>query len=120
MENIKIWLLSPFSSPWTALFIAGFLEMGWAVGLKYTEGFSKIIPSTLTVIAMILSLFLLGRATQQLPIGTAYAVWVGIGAAGASILGIFLFQESLSPLRLFFIALLIISIVGLKFTSSAL
>lgn len=91
--------------------------MGWAIGLKYTEGFTKLTPSILTLIALAASMILLAKATQTLPIGTAYAVWVGIGSLGAAVLGIFLFKESASWPRLFFLALLLISIVGLKLTS---
>lgn len=102
---------------WILLSIAGLMEVCWAIGLKYTEGFSKPIPSVLTAIAIILSMYLLAKASETLPIGTAYAVWVGIGAAGASILGILLFNESVSAPRMFFLSLLIISIIGLKFTA---
>jgi quaternary ammonium compound-resistance protein SugE len=107
------------STSWVLLLIAGLLETGWAIGLKYTEGFTKLVPSVLTVAAMILSMLLLARSVQQLPIGTAYAVWVGIGAAGAAVLGIFLLGESASPARIFFLALLLIAIVGLKATSGS-
>jgi quaternary ammonium compound-resistance protein SugE len=103
---------------WLILFIAGILEVGWAVGLKYTEGFTKPVPSALTVLAMVVSMFLLGKAAQTLPIGTAYAVWVGIGAAGAALFGIFLFKEPASLLRIAFLGLLVVSIVGLKLTSA--
>jgi quaternary ammonium compound-resistance protein SugE len=102
---------------WILLTIAGLMEVCWAIGLKYTEGFSKPIPSVFTGLAIILSMYLLAKASETLPIGTAYAVWVGIGAAGASILGIILFNESVSAPRIFFLSLLIISIVGLKFTA---
>lgn len=102
---------------WILLMIAGVLEAGWAIGLKYTHGFTRLIPSVLTVSAMAVSMFLLARAVKDLPIGTAYAVWVGIGAAGAAILGIFLFGDSASPARLFFLALLLVAIVGLKATA---
>lgn len=102
---------------WILLTIAGLMEVCWAIGLKYTEGFSKPIPSVLTGIAIISSMYLLAKASETLPIGTAYAVWVGIGAAGASILGIILFNESVSAPRMFFLSLLIISIIGLKFTA---
>lgn len=99
--------------------IAGLLETGWAIGLKYTEGFTRLVPSVLTIAAMVVSLFILSRAVKDLPIGTAYAVWVGIGAAGAAILGIFLLGESATPARLFFLALLLVAIVGLKATAGA-
>jgi quaternary ammonium compound-resistance protein SugE len=102
---------------WIYLFIAGLFEIGWAVGLKYTHGFSRPLPSVLTVGAMIASMWLLALAAKTLPIGTAYAVWVGIGAAGAAILGIVLFREPITIGRGVFLALLIVSIVGLKLTS---
>lgn len=107
------------SSAWLLLLIAGVLETGWAIGIKYTEGFTRLVPSVLTVAAMVVSMVLLAHAAKTLPIGTAYAVWVGIGAAGAAVLGIFLFGESASPARLFFLALLLVAIVGLKLTSDA-
>jgi quaternary ammonium compound-resistance protein SugE len=103
-----------FNWPWIILILAGLLEICWAVGLKYTDGFTKLIPSIFTILTLALSMFLLARASQSLPLGTAYAVWVGIGAFGASILGIFLFNESANPLRLFFLGLLVIAILGLK------
>ena len=106
------------SSAWIALIIAGLLEVCWAIGLKYTHGFTKIVPSVFTAVALIASMYLLARAAQTLPIGTAYAVWVGIGALGAAVVGILLLNESASPLRLFFLALLLVSIVGLKMTAS--
>ena len=102
---------------WILLVIAGLLEMCWAIGLKYTEGFTRLVPSVLTGGAIIASMGLLGVAAKTLPIGTAYAVWVGIGALGAAVLGIFLFHEPVTPARVFFLALLLISIIGLKFTS---
>ncbi|MFY0523189.1 quaternary ammonium compound efflux SMR transporter SugE [Archangium gephyra] len=102
---------------WILLIIAGLLEVCWAIGLKYTEGFTRLLPSVLTVAAIIASMGLLGVAARSLPIGTAYAVWVGIGALGAAVLGIFLFHEPVTPARVFFLALLLISIIGLKATS---
>ena len=102
---------------WILLVVAGVLEVCWAIGLKYTEGFTKLIPSVFTIITLALSMFLLARASNILPIGTAYGVWVGIGALGAAILGIFLFNESASPARIFFVCLLLISIIGLKLTA---
>lgn len=107
------------SNTWAWIFLgaAGLLEVCWAIGLKYTDGFSKLIPSIFTLVTLTGSMYLLARAGQILPIGTAYAVWVGIGALGAAILGIILFNESSSPLRLCFLALLLISIVGLKITA---
>ncbi|MGZ3651873.1 MAG: quaternary ammonium compound efflux SMR transporter SugE [Bdellovibrionota bacterium] len=104
---------------WFLLVLAGLLEAGWAIGLKFTEGFTRLVPSVLTGAAIVVSLLILAKVAQTLPIGTAYAVWVGIGAAGAAILGIVLFGESANPLRLFFLGLLVVAIVGLKFTSTA-
>lgn len=102
---------------WLWLILAGVLETGWAVGLKYTDGFSRPLPSVLTGLAMVVSMYLLALSARTLPIGTAYPIWVGIGAAGAVILGIFLLGESAHPARLGFLLLLVISIVGLKLTS---
>lgn len=102
---------------WIFLGVAGLLEVCWAIGLKYTEGFTKPVPSIFTIATLAASMYLLARATSVLPIGTAYGVWVGIGALGASVMGIFLFQESASPLRLFFLVLLLIAIIGLKATT---
>jgi quaternary ammonium compound-resistance protein SugE len=102
---------------WILLIVAGLLETGWAIGLKYTEGFTRPIPSILTVVGIVASMYLLSVAARTLPIGTAYAVWVGIGAAGAVILGMLLLGESRNPARLLFLTLLLVSIVGLKFTS---
>jgi quaternary ammonium compound-resistance protein SugE len=102
---------------WMLLVVAGLLEVGWAVGLKYTEGFTRPLPTVLTLVSMVASIGLLGLATKTLPIGTAYGVWVGIGAVGAAILGIVLFREPATPSRLVFLALMIVSIVGLKATS---
>lgn len=100
---------------WAVLVIAGLFETAWAIGLKYSAGFSRPVPTFLTVIAIIISMGLLGWAARSLPIGTAYAVWTGIGAVGAVLLGILLFGESAQPLRLVCIGLIIIGIVGLKF-----
>jgi quaternary ammonium compound-resistance protein SugE len=102
---------------WITLVIAGLLEICWAIGLKYTDGFTKLIPSIFTGITLALSMYLLSRAAQNLPIGTAYGVWVGIGSLGAAILGIFLFNESASPAKIFFLILLLVSIIGLKITA---
>lgn len=102
---------------WLVLVVAGLLEVVWAVGLKYTEGFSRVWPSVITVVAMILSVALLGWAMRSLPMGTAYAVWVGIGAVGAVACGILLFGESASLLRLVSVSLIIVGIVGLKLAS---
>ena len=104
---------------WVWLVIAGLLEVSWAVGLKYTEGFTRPLPSVLTALAIIGSMFLLSVATKTLPIGTAYGVWVGIGALGAGVLGIVLFGEAATLSRLFFLALLLVAVVGLKVTSGA-
>ena len=103
---------------WIILFFAGLTEVGWAVGLKYTEGFTRLVPSVLTVACMALSLGLLGLALKTLPIGTAYAVWTGIGTIGTALLGILLFGESASALRLACIALIVAGIVGLKLVSA--
>ncbi len=102
---------------WFILVVAGLLETAWAIGLKYTEGFTRLLPSVLTVAAMVVSMGLLGLALRDLPVGTGYAVWVGIGALGTAILGILLFGESANPGRLAFLGLLIVSLVGLKLTT---
>ncbi|ULH14305.1 quaternary ammonium compound efflux SMR transporter SugE (plasmid) [Deinococcus sp. KNUC1210] len=101
---------------WILLVVAGLLEVGWAVGLKYTEGFTRLLPSILTVLCMLLSVALLGAAARTLPIGTAYGVWVGIGAVGAALLGIVLFKEAVTPARLMFLGLMVVAIIGLKVT----
>ena len=102
---------------WIYLFIAGLFEIGWAIGLKYTEGFTKLWPSIITIIGMILSFYFLSTAVKTIPIGTAYAVWTGIGAVGTAILGILLFGESKEVVRIFFILLIVIGIIGLKIFS---
>src|SRR5262245_59401122 len=102
---------------WLNLVIAGLLEIGWAVGLKYTESFTRLWPSLLTIAVMIASFYFLGQALRIIPVGTGYAVWTGIGAVGTAILGIMLFAESAAPARLLCILLIIIGIIGLKFTS---
>jgi quaternary ammonium compound-resistance protein SugE len=102
---------------WVTLIIAGLFEVCWAIGLKYTDGFTKLVPSVFTLATLAISMFLLARASQALPIGTAYGVWVGVGALGASLLGIFLFKEPATLPRLFFLGLLLVSIIGLKLTS---
>jgi quaternary ammonium compound-resistance protein SugE len=99
---------------WWSLLIAGLLEVGWAIGLKYTHGFSRLWPSVVTAICMILSLILLAQALKTLPIGTAYAVWTGIGTVGTALLGIFLFSEPFEAMRLGCILLIVIGIVGLR------
>lgn len=107
--------MSPTAS-WIALVVAGLLEVCWAVGLKYTDGFRRPLPSILVIAAIAASMFLLGWAARTLPIGTAYAVWVGIGALGAAVLGAILFQEPVTAARVVFLAMLLTSIVGLKVT----
>lgn len=99
---------------WTLLFIAGLLEIGWAIGLKYTDGFSKLVPTVLTVGCMILSVGLLGLSLKTLPVGTAYAVWTGIGTVGTALLGIWLLGDPATALRLGCIGLIVAGIVGLK------
>ena len=102
---------------WLILFVAGLLEVGWAVGLKYTEGFTRLWPSVLTGAALVLSMVMLSWALRTLPIGTAYAVWTGIGAVGTAALGIVLFGESRDLARLLCIGLIVAGILGLKLTS---
>jgi quaternary ammonium compound-resistance protein SugE len=99
---------------WLLLIIAGLCEIVWAIGLKYAEGFTRFWPSVATVSAMLVSIVLLGLAMKSLPVGTSYAVWVGVGATGTAILGIFLFGESASPGRLASLGLIVAGIVGLK------
>jgi quaternary ammonium compound-resistance protein SugE len=99
---------------WIYLFFAGLLEIGWAIGLKYTEGFTRPVPTILTIAAMIFSLALLGLALKTLPVGTAYAVWTGVGAVGTAALGIYLFGEPATAARLASIGLIVAGIVGLK------
>ena len=99
---------------WLVLFLAGLLEVAWAIGLKYTEGFTRFWPSALTLFAMTASVLMLGLALRSLPVGTGYAVWVGIGAVGTAILGIILFGESRDPLRLVCLGLIVAGVVGLK------
>jgi quaternary ammonium compound-resistance protein SugE len=107
------------SLPWIALVVAGLLEVCWAVGLKYTDGFRRPVASVLVIVAIAASMFLLSWAARTLPIGTAYAIWVGIGALGAAVLGIVLFDEPVTASRLGFLALLLVALVGLKATSNA-
>ena len=99
---------------WIYLTIAGLFEIGWAIGLKYTEGFSRLWPSVATVAAMIISLGFLGLALKTLPVGTAYAIWTGIGAIGTAALGIYLFGESADAMRLGCIGLIVAGLIGLK------
>jgi quaternary ammonium compound-resistance protein SugE len=102
---------------WIYLIVAGLLETGWAIGLKYTYGFTRLVPSILTIAAIAASMILLAIAAKTIPIGTAYAIWVGIGAVGAVVLGIVLFDEPRDLARLAFVGLLIVSLVGLKLTT---
>lgn len=104
---------------WTYLFIAGVLEIVWAIGLKYTEGFTRPVPSTITVAAMVVSLWFLALALKSIPVGTGYAVWTGIGAVGTAILGIVLFAEPATLARLGCIGLIVAGIVGLKLVTPA-
>ena len=99
---------------WIILFFAGLFEVGWAVGLKYTDGFSRPLPTALTIAAMAISLGLLGLAMKELPLGTAYAIWTGVGAVGTVIAGIILFGESMALIRLVSVALIITGLIGLK------
>lgn len=104
---------------WFILVAAGLFEIGWAVGLKYTDGFTRLWPTIGTVLSMIISLGLLGIAMKSLPVGTAYAVWVGVGAVGTAILGIVLLGESANPMRLLSLGLIVAGIVGLKLATPA-
>ena len=104
---------------WVTLVVAGLFEVGWAIGLKYTEGFSRFWPTVWTALSMIISLLLLGVAMKSLPVGTAYSVWVGVGAVGTVILGVLLFGEPANTARLVSVALIIGGIVGLKLASPA-
>jgi quaternary ammonium compound-resistance protein SugE len=102
---------------WVYLFFAGLFEIGWAIGLKYTDGFTRLVPTLLTAASMVVSLFLLGIALKTLPVGTAYAVWTGIGAVGTAILGIYLLGEPAAVGRIVCIGLIVSGIVGLKLVS---
>jgi quaternary ammonium compound-resistance protein SugE len=102
---------------WIYLLIAGLLEMVWAVGLKYTEGWTRLWPSVITLTAMVVSMYCLAQAVRVIPVGTGYAIWTGIGAVGTAILGMILFAESAAPARLACIALIVVGILGLKVTS---
>lgn len=104
---------------WVILVVAGLFEIGWAVGLKYTEGFTRLWPTVGTVLSMLISLGLLGVAMKTLPMGTAYAIWVGVGAVGTVILGMVLLGDSANPLRLLSLVLIVVGIVGLKFATPA-
>ncbi|MBL4561101.1 MAG: quaternary ammonium compound efflux SMR transporter SugE [Labilibaculum sp.] len=102
---------------WIYLIIAGLFEAVWAIGLKYAEGFTKLWPSVITIVAMAISLYFLALAIKTLPVGTAYAIWTGIGAFTTAILGVVLFSEPIHFSRIFFLILLLVSIIGLKFTA---
>ncbi|MGC9373417.1 MAG: DMT family transporter [Bacteroidales bacterium] len=102
---------------WFFLLIAGIFEIGWAIGMKYTQGFTRFWPIVFTLVSMFLSVYLLSLATKTIPIGTAYAVWTGIGIVGTSVLGIILFNEPVEVLRLVFIVMILVAIVGLKVIS---
>lgn len=102
---------------WIILFVAGLFEIGWAIGLKYTEGFTRLWPSVGTAVSMVLSVVLLGLAMRSLPVGTAYAVWTGIGAVGTVLLGIALFNEPVTVARMLCVCLIVGGIIGLKVTS---
>ncbi len=104
---------------WMILVLAGLFEIGWAIGLKYTQGFTRLWPTVGTVLAMLISVGLLGIAMKALPVGTAYAVWVGVGAIGTAILGIVLFGEPANTGRLISLALILVGIVGLKLSTPA-
>lgn len=104
---------------WLILFLAGLFEVAWAIGLKYTNGFTRPWPTALTLAAMVVSVVLLGVAMKSLPVGTAYAVWVGVGAVGTAILGIILFAEPATAGRLISLALIVAGIVGLKLATPA-
>ncbi len=103
---------------WVWLFIAGLLEVGWAIGLKFTVGFTRPLPSLLTGLAIAASMLLLAHAARTIPIGTAYAIWTGIGAAGAATIGILFLGEPATAGRLFFLTMLVVAIVGLKLTAT--
>ena len=102
---------------WMYLAVAGLLEIGWAIGLKHTDGFTRLLPTTLTVAAMAASVFLLGLALRDLPVGTGYAIWTGIGTVGTAIIGMLVFQEPATAVRLASIGLIVAGIVGLKLFS---
>ena len=104
---------------WICLVIAGLLEIGWAIGLKYTEGFSRLLPSVATLCAMIVSFGLLSVALKTIPVGTGYAVWTGIGAAGTAIIGMVFLGESREVLRILCLVLIVAGVVGLKFASAS-
>ncbi|GAA4295473.1 multidrug efflux SMR transporter [Streptomyces venetus] len=102
---------------WVLLVVAGLLEVGWSIGMKYTDGFTRPLPSVLTGVGIVASMLLLSQAAKTLPIGTAYGVWVGIGAAGAAVVGMAVLGEPATAARIFFVCLLLVAVVGLKATS---
>lgn len=102
---------------WLLLIVAGFLETGWAIGLKYSQGFTKLVPSVFTILGMIASFYCLSLVLKSLPLGTAYAIWTGIGTVGTVILGVVLFKEPIDTMRLVCVGFIIIGIVGLKLVS---
>jgi len=102
---------------WVYLVIAGLFEIGWAIGLKHTEGFTRLVPTTLTIGAMVVSIALLGLALRDLPVGTGYAVWTGIGTVGTALLGMYLLGDAVTPARLVSIGLIVAGIAGLKLLS---
>ena len=104
---------------WIVLIVAGLFEVVWAVGLKYTEGFTRPLPTVVTVVAMGLSFYLLSWALRELPLGSAYAVWVGVGAIGTALVGVWLFGEALSPLKVLSLGLIVAGIAGLRVATSA-
>lgn len=104
---------------WIILIIAGLFETAWAIGLKYSESFTKPLPTAITIVCLAISMVMLGYAMRSLPLGTAYAIWTGIGAVGAVIAGIVLFHEPVAPARLFFAGLIVAGIIGLKFATPA-
>ena len=106
------------STNWVILIIAGLFEILWAIGLKYTDGFTKLTPSILTILSMLISIWLLSISLKTLPLGTAYAIWVGIGTVGTVIAGIILFNDSINLLRIISILFIILGIIGLKITTS--
>lgn len=101
---------------WVLLIVAGLLEVGWSVGMKFTDGFTRLWPSLLTGLGIVASMALLAQAARTLPIGTAYGVWVGIGAAGAAVVGMLVLDEPVTAARIFFVCLLLVAVVGLKAT----
>lgn len=103
---------------WIFLFLAGILEMGWAIGLKFSDGFTRIVPSIFTILGMIFSFYFLSLSLKNLPLGTAYAIWTGIGTVGTVILGIIIFKEPISAARLICIGFILTGIIGLKIVSS--